>query len=338
MTLFARFATAACAAAAAAAAPLALALLPAGAAAQAWPAKDITLVVPYNPGGSTDALARQFSTQLEKILKVNVTTENKPGGSGTIGMGQVVRAKPDGYTIGLATNSIMAYQPLTNSGLAWKTSGDYQPIVKLIDLPNVLYVKADSPWKNFNDFVADAKKNPGKLRVSVAALRGTNDLVMQQFNMLAGTRLLMVPFTGGAGEATVALLGGRVEAMAGSGATNAGHVKAGALRAIAVFQKGRYEPFPEAVSITEAGYDATLPAMYCVIAPKGLPKDVHDKLVAASLQVVKSEEWIKFAKSQGSSAIEQNGPEVVQKEMDHYTKVYSDLLKFLDASKPAAGK
>ena len=109
-------------------------------------------------------------------------------------MGAVVRAKPDGYTIGLATNLIMAYQPLVNSGLAFKSSDDYQPMVKLIDLPNVLFVRADAPWKTFNEFIADARKNPGKMRVSVAALRGTNVLEMQQFNMLSGVRLVMVPF------------------------------------------------------------------------------------------------------------------------------------------------
>ena len=309
---------------------------------QNYPNKDITMIVPQNPGGSTDPLARQFSLQLGKLLNVKVNSVNKPGGSGTIGMGSVVRAKPDGYTIGLATNSIMAYQPLVNSGLAYKSSDDYQPIVKLIDLPNVMFVRADAPWKTFNDFIADARKNPGKMRVSVASLHGTNDLVMQQYNMLSGVRLVTVPFTGGAGEATVALLGGRVEALAGSGATNLGHVQAGTLRPLAVFQKGKYEPFPEAMPIFDSGYDATLSAMYCVIAPKGLPKDVRDKLVNASLQVVRSEEWIKFGKAQGSTAIsaaiEQNGPELVKAEMDKYSKVYASLIKFLDADKPATQK
>lgn len=305
------------------------------ASAQNYPSKDITLVVPYNPGGSTDALARQFSTQLEHILKTNVNTENRPGGSGTIGMGSVVRAKPDGYTLGLATNSIMAYQPLANPGLPFKTTADYDPIVKLIDHPNVLFVRSDAPWKTFAEFLADVKKNPGKIRVSVAALRGTNDLVMQQFNMISGSKLVMVPFTGGAGEATVALLGGRVEAMAGSGATNLGQVQAGKMRPLAVFKNGRYEPFPDAVAITEVGYAATLPAMYFVMAPKGLPKDIHDKLVAASLQIVRSDEWIAFAKAQGSSPIEKNGPDVVKAELDNYSRVYADLIKFLEAGKAA---
>jgi tripartite-type tricarboxylate transporter receptor subunit TctC len=306
--------------------------------AQNYPNRDITLIVPYNPGGSTDPLARQFAAQMEKILHTNVNSENKPGGSGTIGMGAVVRAKPDGYTLGLATNSIMAYQPLVNSGLAFKTTNDYQPIVKLIDLPNVLFVRSNSPWKTMKDFMADARKNPGKIRVSVAALRGTNDLVMQQFNMLSGLKLVMVPFTGGAGEATVALLGGRVEGMAGSGATNLGHVQAGTLRALAVYKKGKYEPFPDAIPIIDTGYDATLQAMYCVIGPKGMPKDVLDKLVTASLQVVRSEEWIKFAKAQGSSGFDVNGPEVLKAELDQYSKLYAEINKFIDSSKAMVPK
>jgi tripartite-type tricarboxylate transporter receptor subunit TctC len=315
------------------------AMVAAPAWADGYPAKDITLIVPYNPGGSTDPLARQFAMQLEKVLKVKVNTENKPGGSGTIGMNTVVRAKPDGYTLGLATNSILSYQPLANPGLPFKTTNDYQPLVKLIDLPNVLFVRSDSPWKTMKEFMADAAKKPGQFRVSVAALRGTNDLVMQQFNMLSGLKLVTVPFTGGAGEATIAILGNRVEAMAGSGATNLGHVQAGQLRPLAVFKKGKYEPFPDAVPVYEAtGHDATLQAMYCVIAPKGLPKDVRDKLVAASLEVVHSKEWVDFAKAQGSSAFEKNGPDVVKAELDYYSKAYQDLIKFLDAGKAAAGK
>ena len=114
--------------------------------AQAYPSRDITFVVPYNPGGSTDPIARQFSNQLEKVLKVGVNVENKPGGAGTIGAGQIMRAKPDGYTIGLSDIGALAYQPLINKSLVYKTSDDYQPIIKLSEQPVVLVVKADAPF------------------------------------------------------------------------------------------------------------------------------------------------------------------------------------------------
>ena len=107
-----------------------------------YPSRSITFIVPYGPAGSTDPVSRQFVSQLEKVLGVDINIENKPGGSGTLGFGIVMRAKPDGYTIGLATNSMLAYQPLVNPALTFKTPDDYQPIVKLGETPIVLVVRA----------------------------------------------------------------------------------------------------------------------------------------------------------------------------------------------------
>ena len=115
--------------------------------AQPYPNRDITFIVPYGPGGSTDPISRQFASQLEQALKVSVNVENKPGGSATIGTAAVIRAKPDGYTLGLTSNSVLAYQPLVNKALAWKGPEDYQSIIKLVDLPTVIAVRADSPWR-----------------------------------------------------------------------------------------------------------------------------------------------------------------------------------------------
>ena len=297
--------------------------------AQDYPNRDITFIVPYNPGGGTDPLVRQFATQLEKALPGNVNVENKPGGSGTIGAGVVVRAKPDGYTIGLGGNSILAYQPLVNTGLAYKTPDDYQPIVKLVDMPLILVVRADAPWKTFEEFMADVKKNPGKIRASNAGVGTNNDLVTRQLNKVARVKIVSVPFSGGGGEALVALLGGRVEAGINTGPTVAGHVQAGKVRVLAVFKKGKFEFFPDATPVFDAGYDATLSATYYVIAPKGLPKDVQDKLVAASLRVVRSEEFHKFAKANGCVA-DAKGPEALKEELVQQIKVFSDLIKFID--------
>jgi len=297
--------------------------------AQDYPNRDITFIVPYAPGGSTDPICRQFTTQLEKALRGNVNVENKPGGSATIGTGVVVRAKPDGYTIGLGTRSSLAYQPLVNSGLAYKTPDDYQPIVKLIEQPHILTVRANAPWKTFEEFMADVKKNPGKIRASVAGLRTNPDLCVQQLNMVAGVKIRTVPFTGGAGEAMIALLGDRVEATVGYAVTSLGHARAGTVRVLAVFMKGKYELFPDATSVVDAGYDVTLPAGFYVIAPKGLPKDVQDKLVAASLRVARSEEFLKFAKANGYVS-DVKGPEAAKAELVQLSKIFSDLNKFLD--------
>jgi tripartite-type tricarboxylate transporter receptor subunit TctC len=296
--------------------------------AQNYPSRDITFIVPYGPGGSTDPISRQFAGQLEKLLNGNINVENKPGGTATIGTGIVVRAKPDGYTIGLGSNGSLTYQPQINSGLAYKTPDDYQPIVKLVDQPAILFVRADAPWKNFEEFMADAKRNPGKLRVSTSGSGSTNDLVVKQLNKVAGVKIPTVPFTGGGGEATVALLGGRVEGSVGYGASALGFVQSGKVRVLAVFKKGKYDLFPDATPVGDQ-YDATLPAAYYALAPKGLPKDILEKLVFASQKVVRSEEYIKFAKANGY-VVDPKGPEEVRAELVQYGKTFAELITFIN--------
>lgn len=296
--------------------------------AQTYPSRDITLIVPFVPGGGTDPIARQFAAQLEKALHGNVNVENKPGGSGSIGIGVTVRSKPDGHTIGIGTNASLTYLPLVNSGLAYKSPDDYQGIVKLSNHPILLFVRTDSPWKTFEEFIAGVKKNPGKIRVATAGFGTIADMAVHQFNKIAGVRLATVPLSAGSGEATIALLGSRVEAMTG-GISSKGHVQAGTLRALAVFQKGKYEPFPTATSVIDAGYaaDAALQNAYYVIGPKGMPKDVLDKLVAASLQAVRSEDFLKFGQKTGY-VLDAKGPEGVKGELVEYGKMFSDLIKY----------
>lgn len=306
-----------------------LALLSAVTTAQTYPNRPITFVVPYAPGGSTDPVARQYAMQLQKILGVEVNIENKPGGSGTIGTGMVVRAKPDGYTLGLATNSILAYQPLVNTSLVFKSPDQYQPIVKLGEMPVILVVRADAPWQTFTEFVQHVKENPGKVRASVSGLRTVPDLLAQEFNKTAGTRLRTVPFTGGSGEALVALLGNRVEATLFTGAVGIpGHVQAGKVRVLAAFKKGVYDPVPQAQSTIDAGYNTTLTASFYVIAPKGLAPEVLDKLTKASMDIVQSTEFIKFSKE--GYALDPKGPNALRDEIIRDTNTFSDLLKASD--------
>ena len=256
------------------------------ASAQEWPSRDITFIVPYAPGGSTDPISRKYAELLEKELKIKVVVENKPGASATIGTGAVVRATPDGYTIGLGSNSSLAYQPLEMKGLAWKDTDGYQSVIKLADLPSSLAVPADSKIKTFEEFIAEARKNPGKLKVSVSGLRTTPDLAMQHFNKSAGIRVATVPFTGGGGEALLAALGGRVDGVVGFGATMKGQVDAGKLRVLATFSDKKYFLFPDAVPTGATEWKSYVSTGYYVIAPKGLPQPILTKLIEASKKVV----------------------------------------------------
>ena len=307
------------------------------AAGLAWPARaagyperDISFILPWSPGGSTDAIARQFCMQLEKVLNARVVVENKPGGSGTIGVGLVVRARPDGYTIGYAGNGTLAYQPMVNKGLAWSTPEDYQPLVKLFDMPTVIAVRKESPIAHWADFLAAVRARPNQVRVGVSGLRTSSDMVLQQFNRLAGVKIRTVPFTGGSGESVLALLGGRIEAMAGYTEGIKGHVEAGAMRVIAVFQKGSYEPFPQAAPVADQGYpEATLPATNYVIAPRGLPPPVLQKLADGAMAVVTSDEFKRFARRAGL-VLDPIGPDAIRAEIGKVSGTYATLIKFID--------
>lgn len=297
--------------------------------AQSYPNRDITFIVPYGPGGSTDPISRQFAGQLAKELNVTINVENKPGGSATLGTGQVIRSKPDGYTIGLTSNSALAYQPLVNKTLTWKSPDDYQSIVSLVDLPAIITVKADSPYKTFEDLLNAARKNPGKVRVAVSGYRTAPDLVIQELNKVAKIRFATVPFTGGGAEALVALLGGRVEAVSGYAPTVRAHVAAGTVRVLASFSKEKYAVFPDAESVVQAGYNVTLPADYSIVGPKGMPKEVLDKLLPASLKVANSKEFAEFATKMGL-VLDVRDAKGMAQEMIDYKKTFSDLIEFMN--------
>jgi tripartite-type tricarboxylate transporter receptor subunit TctC len=217
---------------------------------------------------------------------------------------------------------------LVNSGLAYRSPDDYQPIVHLGELPAVLAVRADAPWNTFDEFMADVRKNPGKIRVSNSGFGTTDDLVIRQLNMAANVKMTPVSFTGGGGEAMVALLGGRVEASSRRAITTVPFTQAGKVKVLGSFSKGKYYMYPEATPIGDT-YKATLPAMYCVIAPNGMPKEIYDKLVNASLLAVKTPEFKAFAKANGYIG-DAKGPEETKAELVNYTSVFAQLIKEME--------
>ncbi|MQA94582.1 MAG: hypothetical protein GEV11_07970 [Streptosporangiales bacterium] len=289
-----------------------------------YPDDDLTFVVPYGPGGSTDPIARKFAAELEKELDVEVVVENREGGSATIGTSRIVKAPADGYTIGLTSNSAVGYQPLLTDALPYQSTKDYRPLVKLADLPTILTVRADAPWRTIEDFMADARERPGEIKVSTSGARTAPDLTVQQLNQKGKVELTGVPFSGGGGEAMTALLAGEVEANAGYAPSVKENVEAGKLRVLGVFHDGTYEAAPKAGLFPKAGYDVTLPASYYVIGPKGMPADVLARLQAASNKAARSPGFTAFAKDQGY-VLERLTPEQISAEIDAYTTEYRQI-------------
>jgi tripartite-type tricarboxylate transporter receptor subunit TctC len=293
-----------------------------------YPTRDITYVVPYGTGGSTDPIGRTYSSLMEKLLDGTIIVENREGGSATIGTSSVVTAEPDGHTLGLSTNSALANQPIVQPDLAYDSPDDYTPIIKLADLPTVVTVAADAPWQNIKEFVQHAKDNPGEVRVSVSGTRTVPDLNVQELNRIADVDITTVPFTGGGAEALAALLGGQVEANAGYAPSVRGQVEAGKLRVLGVFYDGSYDAFPDAESFPEAGYDVTVPAAYYTIAPAGLPEDVLERLLEASKEALASEEFRSFAQENGY-IIDPITTDEIAAELKQYRQTFQALYEFL---------
>ncbi len=304
-----------------------LALLPLGAAAAEFPTRDVTLVVPYGVGGPTDTVGRLLAQEVEPILGRKLVVLNRPGASGTLGITEVIRAKPDGYTIGYSTAAIMAFQPLVSS-LPFQTTADYQPIIKLVDVPVVLAVRADSPIRTFPEFLAEAKRKPGHLRVSVAGKLTEPDLVLELLKAAAGIDITAAPFTGGSVEALTALLGGHVDALAAAVTNLAPQVEARKIRILAIFQKGRHPLFPDVPSSVELGYDVRLPAMHFLMGPRGIDPAALDRLVGALRQGIQGQKIQEFARKAGFTT-NPIGPKELEAEIAEFAAIYAKLVRDL---------
>jgi tripartite-type tricarboxylate transporter receptor subunit TctC len=259
------------------------ALLSSAVAQDAYPSKPITLVVPFPPGGVADIVARPFAEALGRTLNTPVVIDNKPGAGGGIGMAYVAKSKPDGYTLLLALSSI-AILPTSDtvSGRAPMYQVDQlTPLARLTADPTVLAVRADSPWKTLDDFIADAKKRPGGIAYGSSGNYGTMHVPMEMFAAAAGIKLLHVPYTG-AGPAVIGLLSGNIEAVASGPSTVIQHVKAGKLRVLASWGDKRLASLPEVPTFVELGYDAIFFQWSGLFAPAGTPEPVLTRLAAAA--------------------------------------------------------
>jgi len=249
----------------------------------AYPAKPIALVVPFPPGGVADIVARPVADAMGRYLGVPVVIENKAGAGGGIGMGFVAKARPDGYTLLLALSSISILpeaDKITGRAPMYQLN-EFVPIARFTADPTVLAVRAESPWKTLNEFIADARMRPGAISYGSSGNYGTMHMPMEMFAASAGLKLLHVPYTG-AGPAVIALLGGNVDAVASGPSTVIQHVKAGKLRVLASWGERRLLSLPDVPTLTESGFNAVFFQWTALFAPAGTPEPAVAKLREAA--------------------------------------------------------
>jgi tripartite-type tricarboxylate transporter receptor subunit TctC len=256
----------------------------AGAYAQTWPSKPVTLLVPFPPGGSTDLIARTLGTKLQEKLGQSFIVDNKAGAGGTVGAGQAKRAAPDGYTIFVSSLGPFVIGPHLIKNLAYDPLKDFDYITVAVQAPNVLAVPANSPYKTYADLLKFMKANPDKVSFASAG-NGTSDhLTAELMWQETGTKATHVPYKGGA-PAMSDLIAGQVDATFMNINTGLPSIKAGKLRALAITSSKRSPLLPDVPTMEELGYKGvTVYSWQAFAAPKGLPADIkaklHDGLVA----------------------------------------------------------
>ncbi len=262
---------------------LAAALLPFAAlpaAAQDYPARSITLVVPHPAGGTSDILARQVSAEVSKALKQTILVDNKGGGNGTVAARQVALAPPDGYTLLLATASTHGINPSLYPKAGYDAVKDFAPVLLLATVPNALVVGPAVKARNVAEFVAWLKAQGERANMGSAGAGTPGHLAGELFKDAAGVAFLHVPYKGG-GPAITDLLGGRIDFMFTTLPAVLPHIRAGTLRALAVTSPKRSAALPEVPTLIEAGVDVQALSWHGIVAPAGTPAAVVERLARA---------------------------------------------------------
>ena len=294
--------------------------------AQTYPSKVVKLQVPFAPGGTTDIIARVIGEPLGRSLGQSVIIENKAGGGGVIGATETARAAPDGYSLGMATVSTTAANPAINPKIAYNAATDFTPIINIAATPNVIAVHPSFPAKNYKDFVAVLKKSPGKYSYASSGTGGIGHLQTELWKGLQGVFVTHIPYSG-AGPALRDTVGGQVEIIFDNVPSALPHIKGNRLVALAVAAPQRLAALPDVPTFKELGLEpVNRMAYYGILGPKGLPREVVDKVNAATRKALEDPAVKKRIEDTGSVVIG-NTPEQFAKQMADELAVYKKVVQ-----------
>jgi len=301
--------------------------------AQAYPSRPVRLVVPFAPGGTTDIVARVVAEKIGAALGQQMVVENKSGGGGSVGALETARATPDGYALGMATVSTTAANPAINPKIGYSPVADFTPIVNVAATPNVIAVHPSFPARDYKGFLAELRKYPGKYSYASSGTGGINHLQMELFKNLSGTFLTHIPYRG-AGPALNDTVAGQVPIIFDNLPSSLPFIKDGRLVAIVVAAPQRVAPLPGIPTFKEVGLEpVNRMAYYGIYGPKGLPKEVVDKVNAAVRKTLEEPSVRKRIEDTGSIVLGNSPAEFAQQiaaEFEVYKKVVKDQKLSLD--------
>lgn len=294
-------------------------------AAEPYPSRTVTIAVPYSPGGSTDYVARTFAKYMTDAYQKPFIVENKPGASGTIAMGYVAKAEPNGYTL-LTTEMTTTVVPTLFPKLPFDAIRDFVPIAQIAEAPYILVVHPQVPAQNLKELIDHARKNPGKVTFGSGGSGSGPHVAGELLKSVAKIDIAHVPYKG-SGPALNDLLGGQIDILITAAPTVAGFIESGKLRAIAVASDKRIPMMPSVPSAAESGVpDFKVSNWFGITAPKGTPGEIQKSLHGKVQEMLKNPAVLKNLDAAGALPAEL-GPEEFGKKILSEAKRWDTLLK-----------
>jgi tripartite-type tricarboxylate transporter receptor subunit TctC len=292
---------------------LAASVLATSALAADYPAKPITIIVPYPPGGSSDIQVRLVAKGLAERLGQPVLVDNRPGAGGRIGVSLAARAVPDGYTLLYASLSPFAIEPVVRSNVGYDPQGDFVPISMLVEMPFLLVVSSSLPAKTLPELIALGRQQPDSLSYASWGAGSAGHLLGEMLKRSAQIEAVHVPYKGEA-PALLEILGGRVSMMFVTTVAAMPHIQSGKLRPLAVTGAARLAMLPAVPTMAESGFGGIdLQLWSSIVAPAKSPPDIVVRLEKEIGAVLRSPEFIRFAQSQGAVPSPSSGKKVTQR-------------------------